>query len=137
MHHHRHGKYRQPVAWCDSRRPDYVCTQMIGRLRQPSRSSQWRQRREDLRVENRDDTSRAVTVEIRDGQESQHRATYELAPEQSGSALTILTDGEYQVTATVENGRRDSGVVHVSDAPDETISIEINGGDVGIGGNDR
>ena len=110
---------------------------MMGSLRQPSRSSQWRQRREDLRVENRDDTSRAVTVEIRDGQESQHRATYELAPEQSGSALTLLTDGEYQVTATVDTDRENSSVVHVSDAPDETISIEINGGYVAIGGNDR
>lgn len=110
---------------------------MMGSLHQSSRSGQWRQRREDLRVENRDDTSRAVTVEIRDEQDSQHRATYELAPEQSGSALTILTDGDYQVTATVENGRRDSGVVQVSNAPDETISIEINGGDVTIGDNDR
>jgi len=110
---------------------------MIRSLRQPSRRSQWRQRREDLRVENRDDTSRAVTVEIRKGQESQHRATYELAPGQSGSALTILTTGEYQVTATVDTDRQDSTVVPVSDSPDETISIEINGGHVEIAGSDR
>lgn len=110
---------------------------MMGSLSQPSRSSQWRQSREDLRIENRDDTSRAVTVEIRDGQEFQHRATYELAPGQSGSALTILTDGEYRVTATVDTDRQDSTVVPVSDSPDETISIEINDGCVAIAGSDR
>jgi len=110
---------------------------MIRSVGQPSRSSQWRQGREDLRVENRDDTSRAVTVEIRDGQEFQHRATYELAPGQSGSALTILTDGDYQVTATVDTDRQDSSVVTVSDSPDETISIEIKDGGVAIARNDR
>ena len=96
--------------------------------------SRWRRCREDLRVNNRDDTPRAVTIEVRDGQDLRHSATYELAPGQSGSALTVLTDGEYRVTATVGNDQTDSATVRVSDCPDEAISIEINGGSAGITG---
>ena len=104
-------------------------------LRQRGHSSQWRQRREDLRVNNKDDIPRAVTIEVRDGGERQHRATYELAPGQSGSALTVLSDGEYRVTVMVGSDRHESGPIRVSDRPDEVISIEIHDSEVTIDGN--
>ena len=110
---------------------------MIESLRRQSPSTQWRRCREDLRVDNRDDASREVTVEVWDGEERRHRATYELAPGQSGSALTVLTEGEYRVTATADGDRGDVAVVRVSDQPDETIVIAIDDGDVIIAGNDR
>ena len=106
-------------------------------LQQQSSSSQWRRRREDLRVDNRDNTSREVTVEVWEGQERRHKASYKLAPGQSGSALTLLTEGEYRVTATADGDQGDEATVRVSDQPDETIGIAIDHGDVVIAGSDR
>jgi len=100
-------------------------------------TAEWRRRREDLRVRNDADTEREITVRVRDNCGCRHEATYELLPDKSGSALTLLSEGEYRVTAATGDEQRDRTTVRVSDHPAETIVVRLDSDGVTIGPSGR
>ena len=99
----------------------------------PLPTARTRRGREDLHIRNHDRTSAYdIRVRIEQSGDPRHRGEYHLRPEQSGCSLTLLSPGEYTVTATLPDGPTARAVVAVSDAPDETIFVAIRDGTVSV-----
>jgi len=107
-------------------------TKLAQSLPLPGRSARRRREREVLRICNRDETTAYdVEIAVRQAEEWCHRGEYRLRPRQAGSSMTVLSAGEYTVTAAIADDDA-RAVVTVSDAPSETVFVAVRDGRITV-----
>lgn len=96
-------------------------------------TTRWRQKREDLHIQNHDrNNSHNINITIQDDDSVVHRGDYRLLPDQSGCSIALLSAGQYTVFAAVDETNHATADVHVSDSHTQTIYIKITADSVKI-----